>query len=46
MLALEDDFGIEFPDRFLRRDVFATIAAISDAIAELVAARDEVPSAD
>jgi acyl carrier protein len=35
MLALEDAFDIEFPDRMLRRDVFESIAAISAALTEL-----------
>ena len=35
MLALEDRFEIEFPDRMLRREVFGSIAAIRDAIQEL-----------
>jgi acyl carrier protein len=37
MLALEDKFGVEFPERMLRRKTFETIAAIQGAIAELVA---------
>ncbi len=35
MLALEDDFDIEFPDRMLTRDVFASIATIAAAVKEL-----------
>jgi acyl carrier protein len=35
MLALEDAFDVEFPDRMLRRDVFASIAAIDAALTEL-----------
>jgi acyl carrier protein len=35
MLALEDAFGIEFPDRLLRRDTFESVAAIRGAIHEL-----------
>lgn len=35
MLALEDEFGIEFPERMLRRRTFETIAAIMAAVAEL-----------
>ncbi len=35
MLALEDAFDIEFPDRMLTRDAFATIAAIAAALSEL-----------
>lgn len=37
MLALEDEFDIEFPARFLRRAIFSSIASIRDAIAELIA---------
>lgn len=35
MLALEDRFGIEFPERLLRRRTFETIAGISSAVSEL-----------
>lgn len=35
MLALEDAFDVEFPDRMLRRDVFESIAAIEAALTEL-----------
>jgi acyl carrier protein len=35
MLALEGEFDIEFPDRMLKRSVFASIAAIHAAIVEL-----------
>jgi len=35
MLALEDHFGIEFPERMLRRRTFETIASIQSAIEEL-----------
>jgi acyl carrier protein len=38
MLALEGQFDIEFPDRMLRRSVFESIGAISQAIEELRAA--------
>jgi acyl carrier protein len=37
MLALEDRFDVEFPDRMLKRSVFASIAAISAAVSELQA---------
>jgi acyl carrier protein len=37
MLALEDTFDIEFPDRMLKRSVFETIAGIAAAINELQA---------
>ena len=36
MLALEDHFGIEFPERMLRRRTFENIAAIKSAIEELL----------
>jgi acyl carrier protein len=35
MLALEDAFDIEFPDRLLRRETFESVAAIRGAIDEL-----------
>ena len=35
MLALEDAFEIEFPDRMLRRSVFESVAAIHTALTEL-----------
>jgi acyl carrier protein len=35
MLALEEHFGVEFPERMLRRRVFDTIATIEAAITEL-----------
>jgi acyl carrier protein len=35
MLALEDEFDVEFPDRLLKRSVFESIAAIRDALSEL-----------
>jgi acyl carrier protein len=37
MLALEDAFDLEFPDRMLRRSVFESVDAIAAAIAELSA---------
>ncbi|MGI8572736.1 MAG: acyl carrier protein [Solirubrobacteraceae bacterium] len=37
MLALEDAFDIEFPDRMLKRSVFESIAAIRTALDELQA---------
>ena len=39
MLALEDHFDIEFPERMLNRKTFATIAAIDRSLTELIAAR-------
>ena len=35
MLALEDSFDIEFPDRMLTRSVFESINSISAALTEL-----------
>ena len=35
MLALEDEFEVEFPPHLLRRSVFACIANITEAINEL-----------
>jgi len=35
MLALEDAFGVEFPDRVLGRKTFESVQAIADVIAEL-----------
>jgi len=35
MLALESEFGVEFPDRMLKRSVFESIASIKTALSEL-----------
>jgi acyl carrier protein len=35
MLALEDEFDIEFPDALLKKSTFETIAAIRDALVSL-----------
>jgi acyl carrier protein len=35
MLALEEHFNIEFPERMLRRGAFASIAAIRSGLEEL-----------
>lgn len=35
MLALEDAFGVEFPDALLRRRTFASVSAIREALASL-----------
>lgn len=32
MMALEEEFGIEFPDRMLNRRNFASVAAIENAV--------------
>lgn len=44
MLALEDAFGIEFPERLLRRRTFETIANIHDAIQGINAAQTAAAS--
>jgi acyl carrier protein len=36
MLALEERFDIEFPERMLRRGAFASIAAIRAGVEELI----------
>ncbi len=38
MLALEDHFDIEFPDRMLGRKTFESIETLSEAIEELLSA--------
>jgi acyl carrier protein len=38
MLALEETFGIEFPERMLRRRTFESISSIATAVGELVGA--------
>ncbi len=35
MLALEDQFDVEFPDRMLKRSVFESISSIAAALEEL-----------
>ena len=40
MLALEESFGIEFPERMLRRRTFESIASIASALGELTRAVD------
>jgi len=37
MLALENEFDVEFPDRLLKRSVFESVASIRSALEELVA---------
>jgi acyl carrier protein len=39
MLALEERFGVEFPEHLLTPRVFSSIAAISNALDELLARR-------
>ena len=36
MLALEDEFDVEFPERMLKKSTFASVAAIHDALRELL----------
>lgn len=38
MLAIEEAFGIEFPERMLRRRTFESIASIGGAVTELTRA--------
>jgi acyl carrier protein len=38
MLALEDAFGIEFPEPMLRKSTFESVAAIHRALAQLLPA--------
>jgi len=40
MLALEEHFDIEFPERLLRRKTFSSVAAIGRAISELRAEQE------
>ncbi len=35
MLALENEFDVEFPDRMLRRSVFESVSSIRSALREL-----------
>jgi acyl carrier protein len=35
MLAVEDEFGIELPERLLVRSTFESVAAIADAVSSL-----------
>ena len=39
MLALEESFGIEFPERMLRRRTFESIVSIAVAVEELTGSR-------
>jgi acyl carrier protein len=38
MMALEDAFGIEFPDKMLSREVFANVNAMAHAVEEVLQA--------
>jgi acyl carrier protein len=44
MLAVEDEFGIEIPDRMLTRQLFSSIDSLASAISELQQANTEVPT--
>ncbi|HEY7008262.1 MAG TPA: acyl carrier protein, partial [Jatrophihabitantaceae bacterium] len=35
MLALEDEFDLEFPDELLRKSTFASVDSIRDALTQL-----------
>ncbi|WP_429315788.1 acyl carrier protein [Paraburkholderia sp. GAS448] len=39
MLAIEDEFGIEIPDRMLTRRLFSSIDSLAAAVAELQQAK-------
>jgi acyl carrier protein len=41
MVALEDEFGVEFPDSMLDRSVFGSIDSLTDAVSQLVAGEPE-----
>jgi acyl carrier protein len=41
MLALEDEFDIEFPESMLRKSTFESVSAISAALTSLVGAAAE-----
>jgi len=41
LLALEDHFDIEFPDRMLSRRTFQSINALSDAVSEILSLREQ-----
>lgn len=36
MLALEDEFGIEFPDSMLRREIFESVSSIREALSLII----------
>jgi acyl carrier protein len=36
MLALEDEFDVEFPETMLRKSTFESVAAIRNALGELI----------
>lgn len=43
MLAIEEHFGVEFPDRLLNRRTFGSIAALTAAVAEITAGAGNTP---
>ena len=40
MLALEDEFDVEFPESMLRKSTFESVAAIRSALTELMGPQD------
>jgi len=46
MLALEERFGVEFPEALLQRRTFESITALADAITHLLAQVDAMHGAD
>jgi acyl carrier protein len=43
MLAIEEHFGVEFPDRLLNRRTFGSIAALAAAVTEITTATGAAP---
>lgn len=41
MIAIEGEFGLEFPDSMLSREIFANVEAISNAVQECAAWGDQ-----
>jgi acyl carrier protein len=41
MVALEDEFDVEFPDSMLERSVFESVGSLTSAISRLVASEPE-----
>lgn len=35
MLAIEDEFDVEFPDHMLKRNIFSSVSSINSALSEL-----------
>lgn len=42
MLAIEDEFDVEFPDRLLRRRTFYSVNSLAEALAEICGQKDPV----